>query len=111
MPSKQMTADPASEAMEIPEIEPVRKSIRVHASAERAFRVFTEEMDSWWPRTHHIGNSPLKRVVVEGRVAGAIYSEQEDGTICPWGSVVAGSRLIASSWLGISVPTGSMSLT
>jgi uncharacterized protein YndB with AHSA1/START domain len=89
MPSKQTTADPASEAMEIPEIEPVCKSIRVHASAQRAFRVFTEEMDSWWPRTHHIGNSPLKRVVVEGRPSGAIYSEQEDGTICPWGSVLA----------------------
>ena len=45
-------------------IEPVRKSITVRATPERAFRVFTEEMDSWWPRTHHIGSSPMKRVVV-----------------------------------------------
>ena len=28
-------------------VEPVRKSIRVRASAERAFRVFSAEMDSW----------------------------------------------------------------
>ena len=28
-------------------LEPVRKNIRVRASVERAFRVFTTEMDSW----------------------------------------------------------------
>jgi len=45
-------------------------------------------MDSWWPRTHHIGSSPMKRVVVEGRAGGAIFTDQEDGTICPWGTVL-----------------------
>jgi uncharacterized protein YndB with AHSA1/START domain len=74
---------------EAQELEPVRKSIRVRADAARAFRVFTEEMDSWWPRSHHIGSSPMKRVVVEGRTNGAIYTDQEDGTVCPWGSVLA----------------------
>jgi uncharacterized protein YndB with AHSA1/START domain len=70
-------------------VEPVRKSVRVRAGVEKAYRVFTEGMDSWWPRTHHIGSSPMKRVVVEGRPGGSLYSEQEDGTSCPWGSVVA----------------------
>ena len=69
-------------------LEPVRKSIRVRASAERAFRVFAMEMDSWWPKTHHIGNSPMKGIVVEGRPGGAIYTDQEDGTQCPWGTVL-----------------------
>ena len=69
-------------------LEPVRRSIRVRASAERAFQVFTRDMDSWWPRTHHIGNSPMKRVVVEGRAGGSVYTEQEDGTVCPWGTVL-----------------------
>ena len=69
-------------------LEPVRRSIRVWASAERAFQVFTRDMDSWWPRTHHIGNSPMKRVVVEGRPGGSVYTEQEDGTVCPWGTVL-----------------------
>ena len=68
---------------------PVRKSIHVRASAERAFKVFTQEMDSWWPRTHHIGKSPMKRIVVEERAGGSIYTEQEDGTNCPWGTVLA----------------------
>ena len=69
------------------EIEPVRKSIRVKASPEKAFRIFTQEMDTWWPRTYHIGSSPMKRVVVEGKSGGNIYTEQEDGTVCPWASV------------------------
>jgi uncharacterized protein YndB with AHSA1/START domain len=71
-----------------PVLEPVRKSIRVKASPERAFRVFAQQMDTWWPKTHHIGNSPMKGIVVEGRPGGAIYTEQEDGTQCPWASVV-----------------------
>jgi uncharacterized protein YndB with AHSA1/START domain len=31
----------------------------------------------------------MKRVVVEGREGGSIYTEQEDGTDCSWGSVLA----------------------
>lgn len=88
MPERQLMVDEATLLADSQELEPVRKSVRVKADVARAFRVFTEEMDSWWPRTHHIGSSPLKRVVVEGRPMGAIYSEQEDGTDCPWGSVL-----------------------
>jgi uncharacterized protein YndB with AHSA1/START domain len=68
-------------------IEPVRKTVTVKASQERAFRVFTEGFDSWWPRDHHIGKSPMKRALIEGFVGGRCYSEQVDGTDCPWGSV------------------------
>lgn len=67
----------------------VRQSITVRASAERAFRVFTAEFDSWWPRSHHIGSSPMKKAIIEGKVGGRCYSEQEDGTDCPWGTVLA----------------------
>jgi len=67
---------------------PVRKSVRVKASPERAFRVFTEEFDAWWPRTHHIGKSPMKRAILEGKTGGRCYTEQEDGTDCDWGRVL-----------------------
>jgi uncharacterized protein YndB with AHSA1/START domain len=66
---------------------PVRRSVRVKASPERAFRVFTEEFDGWWPRTHHIGKSPMKRAILEGTAGGRCYTEQEDGTECDWGRV------------------------
>jgi uncharacterized protein YndB with AHSA1/START domain len=88
MPERQLDQQETTLEVEDRELEPVRKSIRVRADVARAFRVFTEEMDSWWPRTHHIGSSPMKRVVVEGRPMGAIYTAQEDGTVCPWGSVL-----------------------
>ncbi len=67
---------------------PVRKSVTVNASVERAFRVFTEGFDSWWPRTHHIGKSPMKRGILEGKAGGRCYTQQEDGTDCDWGQVL-----------------------
>ena len=68
---------------------PVRKSITVRVGVERAFDVFTAGFDSWWPRSHHIGKSPLARAVIEGRVGGRCYNQQTDGTDCPWGQVTA----------------------
>jgi len=68
---------------------PVRKSITVKASQRRAFDVFTEELDTWWPRWHHIGKSPMKTCFIEGKVGGRCYTEQIDGTDCDWGSVLA----------------------
>jgi hypothetical protein len=68
---------------------PVRKTIMVKATPERAFDVFTRGIDTWWARDHHIGKSPMKRVVVEGHVGGRCYTEQVDGAECDWGQVLA----------------------
>jgi uncharacterized protein YndB with AHSA1/START domain len=67
---------------------PVLKSITVHATPERAFQVFTEEFDAWWPRSHHIGKVPMKKAIIEGKAGGRCYTEQIDGTSCDWGSVL-----------------------
>jgi len=66
----------------------VRRSITVQLPVERAFQLFTDGYDSWWPRTHHIGKSPMKRAIIEGKPGGRCYSEQEDGSDCPWGEVL-----------------------
>jgi uncharacterized protein YndB with AHSA1/START domain len=70
-------------------VAPVRKTIRVRADVAHAFDVFTRGIDRWWPRSHHIGQSPMTRILVEPHVGGRCYSEQEDGTECDWGSVLA----------------------
>ncbi len=67
---------------------PVQRSVKVKASPERAFRAFTEGFDTWWPRSHHIGKSPMKKAIIEGRVGGRCYSEQVDNTECDWGRVL-----------------------
>jgi hypothetical protein len=59
-------------------IAPVVKSIRVRANTERAFQVFTEGIGHWWPKSHHIGSSPMVRAIMECHIGGRCYSEQED---------------------------------
>jgi len=67
---------------------PIRKSLLVRASTERAFHVFTAELDAWWPRSHHIGDAPMKRTVLEPHLGGRIYSEQEDGSSVQWAKIL-----------------------
>lgn len=69
-------------------VDSVRKTVTVRAGADEAFRVFTEGFDSWWPRSHHIGQSPMTAAFIEGRKGGRCYMAQEDGTECDWGTVL-----------------------
>jgi uncharacterized protein YciI/uncharacterized protein YndB with AHSA1/START domain len=70
------------------EVPPVRKELLVKSAQERAFRLFTSGMNRWWPREHHIGQSPLKEIIVEPRVGGRWYSVCEDGSECEVGKVL-----------------------
>ncbi|HET7501743.1 MAG TPA: YciI family protein [Kofleriaceae bacterium] len=67
----------------------VKKQIVVETSQQRAFRTFTDGIDRWWPREHHIGKSPLERMVVEPRTGGRWYSICKDGSEIEVGKVVA----------------------
>lgn len=66
---------------------PVRKSITVRTTAERAFSVFTEGFDSWWPRGHKLFEADLAVAIVEGRLGGRCYQRAVDGAECDWGKV------------------------
>src|SRR5262249_34856655 len=70
------------------DVPPVERQITVKTAPDRAFRVFTEGMDRWWPREHHIGQSPMKKILVEPGVGGRWYSICEDGSECDIGKVV-----------------------
>jgi uncharacterized protein YndB with AHSA1/START domain len=69
-------------------IEPVRKTLTVEASTERAFAVFTDGIDRWWPRQHHIGKSPMARTLIEPGAGGRWYAICEDGSECDVGKVL-----------------------
>ncbi len=80
---------------------PIHKSVTVKTSVEHAFEVFTAGFDTWWPRSHHVGESPLATAVIEGRVGGRCYGRSLDGTECPWGRVIAWDppRRFAFAWM------------
>jgi uncharacterized protein YndB with AHSA1/START domain len=61
------------------QIAPVRKSIVVQATPQKAFDVFTAGIDRWWPKTHGIGEGPVIESVIEPFVGGRWYSRHADG--------------------------------
>ena len=69
-------------------VPPIRKEVLVATTPERAFHVFTDGIDRWWPREHHIGSSPLAREVLEPGVGGRWYGVSDDGTECEVGKVL-----------------------
>jgi uncharacterized protein YndB with AHSA1/START domain len=66
----------------------VRTSIVVEAGIERAFTVFTDGIDTWWPREHTIGEAPLAEMVLEPRVGGRAYGRDVNGGESDWGRVL-----------------------
>ncbi len=67
----------------------VTTSVEVQASVERAFRVFTEDIGTWWNPDHHILEGQLAEMVFEPRVGGHIIDRAVDGTECRWARVLA----------------------
>ncbi|MEH2519521.1 uncharacterized protein YndB with AHSA1/START domain [Bradyrhizobium sp. AZCC 1610] len=78
----------------------VRKVMTVQAPRSVAWRVFTEQMASWWPLAHYkIGKTNAVDAIMEPRVGGLWYERGDDGSTCNWGSVLAWeppSRLVLS---------------
>ena len=67
----------------------VRKEVRVNVPIERAFSVFVEQMETWWPATHHIGKTPFETIFVEPRVGGRWFERDAEGHTTDWGTVLA----------------------
>ena len=67
----------------------VRQEIAVEAPVDRAFRVFTEQMDKIKPREHNMLGVDIAETVLEPRAGGRIYDRGTDGSECEWASVIA----------------------
>ncbi len=67
----------------------VRKVVRVQAPLDVAWRVFTEQMGTWWPLDKYkIGKPKAVDAIVEPRVGGRWFERGEDGSTCDWGTVL-----------------------
>jgi hypothetical protein len=70
------------------QIAPVRKSVVVDATPAEAFEFFTAKLDRWWPREHHIGQTPVVSSSIEPFVGGRWYSKHQGGEESVVGHVV-----------------------
>ncbi|MGA3303455.1 MAG: SRPBCC family protein [Methylovirgula sp.] len=69
-------------------IAPIRRMMHVDLPQAKAFDLFARGIDRWWPRTHHVGPSPMKASVVEPFVGGRWYHLCEDGSEKNFGHVL-----------------------
>ena len=71
----------------------IRKTLRVRADRDKAFRVFTAQVGSWWPASHsvlkHVTESPQVDVIIEPSAGGRWYELAEDGAQYDIGRVLA----------------------
>lgn len=78
-------------------VEPIRRSITVGCGMERAFRVFTEEIGSWWPVEIHSRAASdfegegvkVERVEFQARVGGQVLEHLSNGRVLPWAEILA----------------------
>ncbi|MGF1473922.1 MAG: SRPBCC domain-containing protein [Rubrobacteraceae bacterium] len=69
------------------EPEAVTKSIVVRRNAPHVFRLWTEQIDAWWPTGHSMSRDPDTRVVLECKPGGRFYERTPDGDEYYWGEV------------------------
>src|SRR6266852_7697443 len=71
-------------------LEPIVKTIEVPCSQEKAFRVFVNDMGSWWPLDKRSmsmkAGHPAKSLHVEAKLGGKIVEIGHDGTEHFWGT-------------------------
>lgn len=72
-------------------LEPLVNTIEVPCGQEQAFRVFIEQMDSWWPlemfSVSAMSGAPAHSIRVDAREGGEIVEVGPDGTEHAWGKI------------------------
>jgi uncharacterized protein YndB with AHSA1/START domain len=68
---------------------PIRRTLKVKASQQKAFDTFAAGMGGWWMKSHSLLGSPQQNVVIEPRTGGRWYEIGEDGSEMNWGKVLA----------------------
>lgn len=74
-------------------VEPVLVSVVVDLSPDRAFRLFTDGIGTWWPikghsMAHDTYGMRAEQVIFEGHVGGRLLERMSDGKDAVWGTVL-----------------------
>ena len=80
----------------------IKKSVVVNRPVEDAFRVYTEQVGSWWPfaKTHSVAKEDVETVILEGREGGRFYERTKSGEEHLWGTMLVWEppQRIVYSW-------------
>ena len=69
---------------------PLHKEITVPLTVQKAFRLFTERIDEWWPlASHSIFEKDTRKAVFEGKQGGRIFEISNNGEEGLWGTISA----------------------
>lgn len=84
--------------------DPIKKTLHVPLRPQKAFELFTEHLDDWWPTHSHSlsagdGEKP-QNVMVDRREGGYITETKHDGDTGRWGTITKWDegRAIGISW-------------
>ena len=71
------------------DLSPVRASVEVAVTPERAFELFTTGMGSWWPLARHsIGEDRVTGIGIEPREGGRVFEIWDSGEEKDWARVL-----------------------
>lgn len=65
----------------------IHKSITVHCDVATAFRVWTESLNTWWPKDHTRSGDAHTTIVLEPQVGGRLFERTSQGIEHDWGEV------------------------
>lgn len=86
---------------------PVRQSTMVRSDIAHTFDVFVRTIGVWWPVKFSAGQDKVSNVTIEERTGGRVYETWQDGTIIPWGDLLAWDppHGFTMTWTGTPAPT------
>jgi hypothetical protein len=94
--------------------EPIRQMVTIRGGVERAFKLFTEQMGTWWPVESYsraVSEFELEDVEVaelefQARMGGLVLEHLSDGRILPWAEVIGwhSPHRVLMAWHPHSMP-------
>ena len=69
-----------------------RHSVSVPLTPERAYDLFVDQFDAWWPKGSHTTTADVAAVLLEARADGRWGELDGQGGFSPWGRVLAADR-------------------
>lgn len=80
--------------------DPINKTLTVPLNAADAFALFTDQIDTWWPKASHSVKGEKAKLTFPTHKGGEIVEEGEDGEVAVWGKLIAHDpgKYLAFSW-------------